>query len=111
MALPAASLAAAVAADASSRWASYAEPKSTQRAPSTRNTSTAAGISMSTLPRSSPTAGPRIEAVDAETAAERVDHLAVTGRRRQHSAAEGPEPRDGDERHVIGDRRRHRLAP
>src|SRR3712207_285214 len=66
-------------------------------APSTTNTSTAAGINISALPRSP------IAAAPGHAAAIRVDDLAVAGRGGDEPVAEGADPRDRDRGHRVAD--------
>src|SRR4051812_48042734 len=100
----AASLATADARFPTSRSPMYAIAESTARDPSTRKMSAAAGMSARTLPFSplrrplgpgSRMAGLRIEAVDREPGAIRVDDLGVPARRLHDAATERADERHG----------------
>src|SRR4051794_26540731 len=73
------------------------------------NTRTAAGISMSTLPRSR-TAGLRVEPIDLEAAAERIDDLSVLRRSSDDATAERSDERYGDRWNLVAHGRGDDLA-
>src|SRR4051794_23539105 len=107
----AASLATADARFETSRSPRNARDASTASEPRTMKTSTATGMSASTLPRSSRMARLRIEAVEREPASVGIDDLGVPARRLDDAGAERADERSPQRRDSIADDDRVDRAP